>query len=103
MNAMLKRCMLFGFSLSTGVSTGLGWRKAPGVENQASGKSPQEDQEPAPASQPTTVAILRGTVVRSGERFALRAADGALYPFDATGRAWPFEGEDVQVTGNLEA
>ena len=102
MNAMLKRFMLFGSSLSMGVSTGLRWRKAPQVDNQASGKTPEEDRELPPASQPTTVATLRGTVIRSGERFALRVADGALYPLDSTGRAWPFEGEDVQVTGNLE-
>jgi Protein of unknown function (DUF5818) len=43
-----------------------------------------------------------GTVVRSGPRFALRETAGILYPLDSTGRAWPYEGEDVRVTGKLD-
>ncbi len=43
-----------------------------------------------------------GTVVRSGPRFALRETAGILYPLDSAGRAWPYEGEDVRVTGKLD-
>jgi hypothetical protein len=43
-----------------------------------------------------------GTVVRNGPRFALRETAGILYPLDSTGRAWPYEGEDVRVTGKLD-
>ena len=43
-----------------------------------------------------------GTVVRSGPCFALRETAGVLYPLDSAGRAWPFEGEDVRVTGKLD-
>ena len=43
-----------------------------------------------------------GTVVRCGPRFALRETAGDLYPLDSAGRAWPFEGEDVRVTGKLD-
>jgi hypothetical protein len=43
-----------------------------------------------------------GTVVRTGPCFALRETAGILYPLDSTGRAWPFEGEDVRVTGKLD-
>ncbi len=59
-------------------------------------------EERQPIQQPTKVARFNGTVIRSGERFALRDADGCLYPFDSAGRAWQFEGEDVTVTGNLD-
>lgn len=43
-----------------------------------------------------------GTVVRSGPRFALRETAGVLYPLDSAGRAWPYEGEDVRITGKLD-
>ncbi|UWZ84289.1 DUF5818 domain-containing protein [Occallatibacter riparius] len=68
---------------------------------------------PVLADQPVPIAIRRpamvaptvtfsGTVVRSGPRFALRETAGVLYPLDSAGRAWPFEGEDVRVTGKLD-
>jgi Protein of unknown function (DUF5818) len=46
--------------------------------------------------------MFSGTVVRSGPRFALRESAGVLYPLDSAGRAWPYEGEDVRVTGKLD-
>jgi hypothetical protein len=58
--------------------------------------------EVRPSPEPIRVARLSGTVIRSGERFALRDVDGCLYPLDSAGRAWQFEGEDVTVTGNLD-
>ena len=45
------------------------------------------------------VSNFSGTVVRDGSRFALREFDGTLFALDSTGRAWPFEGEDVAITG----
>jgi hypothetical protein len=54
-----------------------------------------------PAMAAPTV-TFSGTVVRSGPHFALRETGGALYPLDSAGRAWPFEGEDVRVTGKLD-
>jgi len=71
----------------------------PGPRPLRSGMKLEERQ---PIQQPTKVARFNGTVIRSGERFALRDADGCLYPFDSAGRAWQFEGEDVTVTGNLD-
>jgi hypothetical protein len=44
-----------------------------------------------------------GTVVRDGGRFALREFDGTLFALDSTGRAWPFEGEDVSISGYFNA
>jgi Protein of unknown function (DUF5818) len=66
-----------------------------------------------PGDQPARVSLHRpalvaptvtfsGTVVRSGPRFALRETAGILYPLDSAGRAWPYEGEDVRVTGKLD-
>lgn len=49
-----------------------------------------------------TTVTFSGTVIRSGGRFALLETGGVLYMLDSTGRAWPFEGEDVRVTGKLD-
>jgi hypothetical protein len=50
-----------------------------------------------------TTVTFSGTVIRNGGRFALRETAGVLYTLDSTGRAWPFEGEDVRVTGHFDA
>lgn len=60
---------------------------------------PISDGRPGPA----TTVTFSGTVIRSGGRFALLETGGVLYTLDSTGRAWPFEGEDVRVTGKLDA
>jgi hypothetical protein len=66
---------------------------------------------PEPAAKPVAAPVapivaptvtFSGTVVRNGPRFALRETAGILYPLDSAGRAWPFEGEDVRVTGKLD-
>lgn len=49
-----------------------------------------------------TTVTFSGTVIRAGSRFALRETAGVLYTLDSAGRAWPFEGEDVRVTGKLD-
>lgn len=54
----------------------------------------------APVAAPTV--MFSGRVVRNGPVFALRETAGVLYPLDSAGRAWPFEGEDVRVTGKLD-
>jgi hypothetical protein len=54
-----------------------------------------------PAMAAPTV-TFSGTVVRSGPRFALRETAGVLYPLDSAGRARPYEGEPVRVTGRLD-
>jgi hypothetical protein len=50
-----------------------------------------------------TTVTFSGTVIRDGSRFALRETAGVLYILDSTGRAWPFEGESVRVTGYLDS
>jgi hypothetical protein len=57
---------------------------------------------PRRPAMPGPTVTFSGTVVRSGPRFALRETAGVLYPLDSAGRAWPFEGEDVRVTGKLD-
>jgi hypothetical protein len=49
-----------------------------------------------------TTVTFSGTVIRAGSQFALRETAGILYTLDSAGRAWPFEGEDVRVTGKLD-
>lgn len=58
--------------------------------------------EPAPRPLSATTVVFSGTVVRNGERFALREMAGDVYPLDSAGRAWSWEGEDVRVTGKLD-
>jgi Protein of unknown function (DUF5818) len=60
--------------------------------------------DPPPVAAATVSAVplvskFTGTVVRDGSRFALREFDGTLFALDSTGQAWPFEGEDVSITG----
>jgi Protein of unknown function (DUF5818) len=65
------------------------------------GDPPARISNHRPARAAPTV-TFSGTVVRSGPRFALRETAGILYPLDSAGRAWPYEGEDVRVTGKLD-
>jgi len=50
-----------------------------------------------------SLSSFSGTVVRHGSRFALREFDGDLYALDSTGLAWPFEGEEVLISGYLNS
>ena len=66
-----------------------------------------QDQAPAPQhqqAQPDQAksATFTGTVVRSGEVFALRDSSGQMFKLDDTERAKPFAGKTVKVTGQLD-
>jgi hypothetical protein len=95
---IMKRCLSMGFPLSVIFAGGL--RRHPVAQH-----SPQLSQAPAPLPLSAAPAELpptsnfNGTVIRDGSRFALREPDGTLFALDSTGRAWPFEGEDVAITG----
>jgi hypothetical protein len=104
---MVKRCLSLGASLS-GVFTGARRTNAPAATNWEVRKV-AEPAPPTKASKSASVPELPpvsnfcGTVVRDGGRFALREFDGTLFALDSTGRAWPFEGEDVLISGYFNA
>jgi Protein of unknown function (DUF5818) len=98
---VMKRCLTMGFSLTVIVLTGIRKFNAPPLIANKQLKSPQPHPMPVPPQPPPLLTRFSGTVIRDGSRFALRDHDGALYALDSTGRAWPFEGEDVEVKGYL--
>ena len=102
MKDVLKRCLSLGSTLPA-IFVG-GARRA----TARGGVLPKEPVPlPIPPPFPTLVperpasSSFTGTVVRHGSRFALREFDGDLYALDSTGLAWPFEGEDVLISGYL--
>jgi hypothetical protein len=84
-----------------GKPDGIGMSDRPSVPVLPPGDPPARVSNHRPAMAAPTV-TFSGTVVRSGPRFALRETAGILYPLDSAGRAWPYEGEDVRVTGKLD-
>jgi hypothetical protein len=102
MKDMMKRCLSLGFTLSVIFAGGM-------RRTTAQGNVLQKDPVPLPLPTPTlvpdrpTLSNFSGTVVRHGTRFALREIDGDLYALDSTGLAWPFEGEEVLISGYLNS
>jgi hypothetical protein len=80
-------------------------RNKPVGGDKPGGDKPSNQPGRIPLRRPAVAApsvTFSGTVVRSGPHFALRETAGVLYPLDSAGRAWPYEGEDVRVTGKLD-
>ena len=129
MKSIFKRFLLLGISLSVVVLVATqSWENAdqdpapsegdPGAGTEVSASSaPLADRATpsgrasSPGKRDNTIAFrplagttvtFSGTVIRSGSRFALRETDGVLYTLDSAGRAWPFEGDNVRVTGQLD-
>jgi hypothetical protein len=107
MKEMVKRCLSLGSSLSD-VFTSLrrtNASPAPPAPSWEVRKVVEPSKAPAPPTRTSPVPELPpvsnfcGTVVRDGGRFALREFDGTLFALDSTGRAWPFEGDDVTISG----
>jgi Protein of unknown function (DUF5818) len=104
MKEMVKRCLSLGSSLSD-VFTGFRRTNAPVEPSWDVRKAAVPVPVPAPTTKTLSVPELPavsnfcGTVVRDGGRFALREFDGTLFALDSTGRAWPFEGDDVTISG----
>ena len=102
MKEMINRALSLGFTLSV-MLAGSTRRATP----QAA--LPKKEPIPLPVPPPSTSVMpdrpaltsFSGTVVRHGSRFALRECDGDLYALDSTGLAWPFEGEEVLISGYL--
>jgi len=115
MKTLYKRWLIVGISMSIFALANLR-RK---LERQIAGDIGSFPRHPVPAKDPqpkspavlpiddakpisATTVTFSGTVIRSGSRFALLETGGILYTLDSTGRAWPFEGEDVRVTGKFD-
>lgn len=115
MKTLYKRWLIVGLSMSIFLLANLRRKLESQIEKDlagASGKPPSKDDADSVSStvlpisdgRPSnaTTVTFSGTVIRSGGRFALLETGGILYMLDSTGRAWPFEGEDVRVTGKLD-
>jgi hypothetical protein len=107
MTEIVKRCLSLGFALPV-ILTGSARR----ISLRSTVASPQPKEptpvpmpspSPSPVSDRPALTSFTGTVVRHGTRFALREVDGDLYALDSTGLAWPFEGEEVLISGYLNA
>jgi len=104
MTEIVKRCLSLGFALPVILAGGARRMNARG--NGASALPKQSAPVPVPSPTPhvparPALSSFSGTVVRHGTRFALRELDGDLYALDSTGLAWPFEGEQVLISGYL--
>src|SRR3954452_13402089 len=100
MKDMIQRCLSLGFTLSVMFA---GSSRRPITQGPVPAKEPLPLPPPPPTMMPErpSVSNFSGTVVRHGSRFALREIDGDLYALDSTGLAWPFEGEEVLISGYL--
>jgi hypothetical protein len=111
MKTLYRRWLIVGLSMSIFALTSLKRTLETQIQRDREAKNgPDPLAEPVTSQGPVlakpasaTTVTFSGTVVRDGSRFALRETAGVLYFLDSTGRAWPFEGEDVRVTGYLDA
>ena len=63
---------------------------------------PQPQQPAQPSPDQSKSATFTGTIVRSGNQFALRDSSGQVFKLDAPDRAKPYVGKTVKVTGQLD-
>jgi hypothetical protein len=115
MKSVFKRFLLLGLSLSIIVLVAKQGADDPETESSPDDHGKSTEEPPQQAATPEadhrtipfrplvgTKVTFSGTVVRAGSRFALRETAGILYTLDSAGRAWPFEGNSVRVTGQLD-
>ena len=110
LKTLYRRWLIVGLSMSIFALSSLKQALEAQIEQDRNTKNapdPLAETTPSPGpilARPVsaTTVTFSGTVVRDGSRFALRETAGVLYFLDSTGRAWPFEGEDVRVTGYLD-
>lgn len=69
-----------------------------------SGATPGQAQAQPVSAQASaqSSSVFRGTVVRNGDQFMLRAGDGQVFRLDNPEQAQLFEGKDVTITGSLD-
>lgn len=114
MKPVYKRFLILGICVSLAVlAASQSWETE---EDSGSGTEDTSDEQPAPPASLSQVertqfafkplagtrVTFSGTVVRAGRLLALRETAGVLYTLDSAGRALPFEGDSVRVTGQLD-
>lgn len=65
-------------------------------------QEPQQQQDQAKPDDAKFMSFT-GTVIKQGEKYALRDSSGMVYQLDDALRAQPFEGKSVTVIGHLDA
>ncbi len=62
----------------------------------------RQTMQPARLQSPA-VQTLTGTIVKDGGKYVLKVASSGVYPLNDQDRAKQYEGEQVRVTGTLDA
>jgi uncharacterized protein YdeI (BOF family) len=72
--------------------------------DQAQPQAPPDQAQPQQPAQPdqSKSATFTGTIVQSGNQFALRDSSGQVFKLDDPDRAKPYVGKTVKVTGQLD-
>jgi len=73
--------------------------------DQRAGDQQRERSQP-PATQlqqPPATQTVSGTIVKDGNRYVLKAADGSAYQLDDQEKAKDYEGKSVKISGSLDA
>ncbi|MDE3200855.1 MAG: hypothetical protein KGN79_08030 [Acidobacteriota bacterium] len=64
-------------------------------------QQPQMPQEQMPRSQAARTSTFTGTIVKSGDTYALQTSSGTVYKLDNSSEARQFAGKEVKVIGQL--
>ena len=98
---LLKRDMTLAVAITALVfMCALAWGR-PFISTGSAEVPVQAQQVQAQQGQGQTATYM-GTVLRHGEQFVLRDADGQIYQLDDPRDAQTFEGKSVKVTGKLD-
>ncbi len=80
----------------TGAATPMPLIQAPQQPQQ-----PQMPQEQMPESRAAKTSTFTGTIVKSGDTYALQTSAGTVYRLDNSSQAKQFAGKEVKVIGQL--
>jgi uncharacterized protein YdeI (BOF family) len=98
MRTTIKRDLVFGFGLCVILFVcAVAWR-GPLLQSAPVTPVAQVGQR----GQAQAVTTFDGTIVKSGGEYRLRDATGQIYSLDDPHSARAFDGQDVQVTGQLD-
>ena len=96
----LKRDLAIGLSASAVIFVcALAWG-SPFVATSSGAKSAQVQAQPQQGQ--TGSKIFAGTVVKTGEEYALRESSGQVYKLDNSESVKAYEGKPAKVTGKLD-